>query len=73
VAIDRRAASHQAVAVPLGLSWNGILGIMERAVERGLERRQTETSPAVGRGTSRHSERQKYFTLVNDPKRSRVL
>lgn len=36
------AASQKAVGERLGLSWDEIHGIMERAVERGLERRQEE-------------------------------
>jgi hypothetical protein len=36
------AASQKAVGERLGLSWDEIHGIMERAVERGLERREAE-------------------------------
>ena len=43
LAIDwLKAASQKAVAERLELSWDEIHGIMERAVERGLERRQAE-------------------------------
>ena len=35
-----KAASQKAVAGLLRLSWDEIHGIMERAVKRGLERRQ---------------------------------
>ena len=40
-----RSASQKAVGEQLGLSWDEIHGIMERAVERGLERRQAEPLP----------------------------
>ena len=42
------AAGQKAVGERLALSWDEIHGIMERAVERGLERRQAEKLPAVG-------------------------
>ena len=46
LAIDwLRAASQQDVAELLGLSWDEVHAIMERAVERGLERRQAEPVP----------------------------
>lgn len=46
---------------------------MERAVERGLERRQAEKLPALGVDEKAFRKGQKYFTLVNDLERSRVL
>jgi len=67
------AASQKAVGERLGLSWDEIHGIMERAVERGLERRQAEKLPAVGVDEKAFRKGQKYFTLVNDLERSRVL
>ncbi len=57
----------------LGLSWDEIHGIMERAVERGLERRQVEPLPELGVDGKAFRKGHKYFTLVNDLKRSRVL
>ena len=45
-----KAASQKAVAEQLGLSWDEIHGIMERAVKRGLERRQAEPIRRSGRG-----------------------
>jgi transposase len=67
------AASQKAVGERLGLSWDEIHGIMQRAVERGLERRQAEKLPAVGVDEKAFRKGQKYFTLVNDLERSRVL
>ena len=57
----------------LGLSWDEIHGIMERAVERGLERRQAEKVPSMGVDEKAFRKGQKYFTLVNDLERGRVL
>jgi transposase len=67
------AASQKAVGERLGLSWDEIHGIMERAVERGLERRQAEKLPTLGVDEKAFRKGQKYFTLVNDLERSRVL
>jgi transposase len=67
------AASQKAVGERLGLSWDEIHGIMERAVERGLERRQAEKLPVLGVDEKAFRKGQKYFTLVNDLERSRVL
>ena len=41
-------ASQKAVAEQLRLSWDEIHGILERAVERGLARRQAEAIPHLG-------------------------
>src|SRR5207253_7865045 len=66
-------ASQKAVGEQLGLSWDEIHGIMERAVERGLERRQAEPLPQLGVDEKAFRKGHKYFTLVNDLERSRVL
>lgn len=67
------AASQKAVGEQLGLSWDEIHGIMERAVERGLARRQAEALPHLGVDEKAFRKGHKYFTLVNDLERSRVL
>ena len=56
----------------LKLSWDEIHGIMERAVKRGLERRQAEP---VTQGVDEKAFRKghHYLTLVNDLARGRVL
>jgi transposase len=46
---------------------------MERAVERGLQRRQAEPLPELGVDEKAFRKGHKYFTLVNDLERSRVL
>ena len=68
-----RAASQKAVGEQLGLSWDEIHGIMEGAVERGLERRQAEPLPLLGVDEKAFRKGHKYFTLVNDLEQSRVL
>jgi len=66
-------ASQQAVAGQMDLSWDEIHGIMERAVERGLQRRQAEPVAALGIDEKAFRKGHRYFTLVNDLERSRVL
>lgn len=67
------AASQQAVARRLGLSWDEVHGIMERAVKRGLARRQAEPIPHVGVDEKAFCRGHRYATLVTDLDRSRVL
>jgi transposase len=66
-------ASQQAVGDQLQLSWDEIHGIMERAVKRGLARRQAEEIPHLGVDEKAFRKGHKYLTLVNDLKRNRVL
>jgi len=74
LAIDwLRAANQSAVGERLGLSWDEMHGIMERAVTRGLERRKAEAVPLLGVDEKAFRKGQKYFTLVNDLVRPRVL
>lgn len=68
-----RAASQQAVGGLLQLSWDEIHRIMERAVERGLERRQAEPVDYVGVDEKAFRKGHQYLTLVNDLEGSRVL
>lgn len=74
LAIDwLRATSRQAAAKLLHLSWDQVQAIMERAVGRGLERRQAEPIPHIGVDEKSFRKRHRYFTLVNDIERRRVL
>ena len=66
-------ASQKAVAWQLQLSWDEIHGIMERAVKRGLARRQAEEIPRLGVDEKAFRKGHKYLTLVNDLQRNRVL
>jgi len=74
LAIDwLRMASQKAVAKQLGLSWDEIHGIMDRAVERGLERREAETVKQIGIDEKAFRKGHRYVTIVNDLEGSRVL
>jgi len=68
-----KAASQKAVAQQLHLSWDEIHGILERAVQRGLERRQTEPIAHLGVDEKAFRKGHSYLTVVNDLDRSRVL
>jgi transposase len=68
-----KAASQKAVAGLLKLSWDEISGIMERAVQRGLKRRQAEQVSQIGVDEKAFRKGHSYLTLVNDLARGRVL
>jgi transposase len=68
-----KTASQKAVAEQLGLSWDEIHGIMQRAVKRGLKRREAEPVPRLGVDEKAFRKGQKYLTVVNDLARGRVL
>jgi len=61
------------VAQQLHLSWDEIHGILERAVQRGLERRQAEPIAHLGVDEKAFRKGHSYLTVVNDLDRSRVL
>lgn len=68
-----KAGSQKAIAELLGLSWDEVHGIMERAVRRGLQRREAELAPHIGVDEKAFRKGHRYFTLVNDLDRGRVL
>jgi transposase len=67
------AASQQAVADRLGLSWDEVHAIMDRAVRRGLKRRKTEMIGYLGVDEKSFRKGHKYLTVVNDLAQGRVL
>ena len=74
LAIDwLHAASQSAVALQLGLSWDEVHGIMERAVRRGLSRRKAEKVAYLGVDEKSFRKGHKYLTVVNDLSQGRVL
>ena len=68
-----KEASQKAVGEQLGLSWDEIHGIMERAVKRGLARREAEKTTKIGVDEKAFRKGHRYLTLVNDLERGRVL
>ena len=65
--------SVSAAAELLGLSWDQLQAIMERAVERGLERREWEGLRHVGMDEKSFAKGQSYVSLLNDLDGGRVL
>jgi transposase len=68
-----RQASQKAVAEQLQLSWDEIHLILDRAVARGLKRRTSEWITRLGVDEKSFKKGFRYFTLVNDLERNRVL
>jgi transposase len=66
-------ASQSAVARQLGLSWDEVHAIQQRAVKRGLERRIIESVPIIGIDEKAYKKGHRYLTLVYDHANSRVL
>ena len=66
-------ASVSAVARLMGVSWNAIDGIMQRAVERGLARRSKQRVAHIGVDETSFRKRHDYVTIVSDTKSGTVL
>lgn len=67
------AASQPSVAAKLGLSWDEIHSIQDRAVKRGLARREAEPITYLGVDEKAFRKGHRYLTIVNDLARRRVL
>ncbi len=59
-------ASIQAVAKRLGLSWSAVDGILQRAVNRGLARREPIATGALAVDEKAYKKRHNYLTVVSD-------
>jgi transposase len=59
-------ASFAAVSRQLGLSWDQVAGIQERAVQRGLARRPRQEPRGIGIDETSFQKRHEYVTTVND-------
>lgn len=74
LAIDwLREASISAVARRMRLSWSQVDRIMQRAVRRGLLRRELEPPRRVGVDETSFQKRHEYVTVVTDLETSEVL
>ena len=74
LAIDwLKEASTQGVAQLLGLSWNAMDGIMQRAVKRGLQRRKEKECKHIGVDEVSFQKRHEYVTVVSDQDENTVL
>lgn len=68
-----KEASVKAVAQQLRLSWGAIDRIMQRAVERGLARRQRQAPLRLCVDETSFQKRHEYVTVVTDPDLGHVL
>lgn len=66
-------ASIKAVAEQLNLSWDEVDGVMQRAVRRGLERRQQQRPKRLGIDETSFQKRHEYVTVINDLDRGVVI
>lgn len=74
MAIDwLKATSMSAVARNMGLSWDQLDGIMQRAVRRGLERREAAYPTALGVDETSFKRRHEYVTVVQDQDSGHVV
>src|SRR6056297_771271 len=67
------AANVKRAAQLLGLSWDAAHRILEAAVERGLQRRDSEPVPNVGIDEKSFGRGHDYVSVMTDIDRSRVL
>lgn len=68
-----KEASISAVSRLMGMSWNAIDGIMQRAVQRGLSRREETMATQIGVDETAFRKRHDYVTIVSDQKEGTVL
>jgi transposase len=66
-------ASVQAVSEQLGLSWNAVDRIQQRAVARGLARRPAQPARQLGVDETSFQKRHEYVTVLSDVDRGCVL
>ena len=68
-----REATVSAVARQLRLTWDQVDGIMQRAVVRGLARRDTLKLERIGVDETSFQKRHEYVTVVTDQRTSNVV
>ena len=68
-----KEASTLGVSRLMNLSWNAIDGIMQRAVERGLSRREETRATQIGVDETAFRKRHDYVTIVSDQETGTVL
>lgn len=68
-----KATSTAAVVRNLGLTWDQVDGIMQRAVRRGLDRREAAHPAALGVDETSFKRRHEYVTVVQDQQSGHVV
>jgi transposase len=65
--------SIKVIAESFGLSWDEVDGIMQRAVKRGLSRRQQQPVYNMGIDETSYQKRHEYVTIIHDKDRDCVI
>lgn len=73
VEVLQACGTVNAAATLLGLSWDALQTIMDRAVERGLDRREATPIPHLGLDEKSFGKGHDYITVLTDLGGSRVL
>jgi transposase len=68
-----KQASTSAVAELFGLSWDEVDGVMQRAVARGLSRREQQRPERLGVDETSFQKRHEYVTVMSDITRGVVV
>lgn len=68
-----KEANVSAVGRNLGLSWDQVDGIMQRAVRRGMARRRSVAPERIGVDETSFKKRHKYVTVVHEQEHGHVL
>lgn len=68
-----KETSLSGVASLLGLSWDQVAGIQERAVKRGLERREEKPLENIAIDETSFQRRHEYVTVIYDKDRDAIL
>ena len=68
-----KEASKSGVARMLRLTWDEVDGIMNRAVERGLDRRKAQPLVNIGIDETSFQKRHEYVTVIYDCDRKHVI
>jgi transposase len=68
-----KITTTEALRLRLNLSWNAVDGIMQRAVARGLARRETLSPTRLSVDETSFQKRHEYVTVVTDQDTARVL
>lgn len=73
IRVLQASRTTQAAGDLLGINWHQMQGIMERAVERGLSRREPEEMAWIGMDEKSFLSGHNYISVINDLENSRVL
>lgn len=68
-----KVTTTKALRLRLGLSWNAVDGIMQRAVTRGLARREAVSPTRLSVDETSFQKRHEYVTVVTDQDSARVV